>query len=130
MLLGDELRTAIKEAYEEARAQAMAEDPPEILEPWDSLPLKMRLASACFQQGASLGRRKHAKEICRPAMVAGDEARRCGREAVMMPKLLRTERGSWASVLWIQWIQWIHTGFASFGRSWRDTNSTAGAIHF
>jgi hypothetical protein len=87
MLLGDELRAAIK-AYEDARAQAKAVDPPEILEAWDAFPLKMRLAFiSVFSAGRQLGAKERAKEICRPAMVAGDEARRCGREAVMMPKL-------------------------------------------
>jgi hypothetical protein len=59
MLLGDELRAAIKEAYEDARAQAKAEDPPEILEPWDALPLKVRLA---FVSVFGAGRRLGAKE--------------------------------------------------------------------
>jgi hypothetical protein len=59
MLLCDALRAAIKMAYEDARAQAKAEDPPEILEPWDSLSLKMRLA---FISVFSAGRKLGAKE--------------------------------------------------------------------
>jgi len=59
MLLGDELRAAIKKASEEAREQAMAEKPPEILEPWEVLPLKMRIA---FIHVFSVGRRVGAEE--------------------------------------------------------------------
>jgi len=43
MLLGDELRAAVRAAYEEARELGAAEDPPEIIPTWDALPLAMWL---------------------------------------------------------------------------------------
>jgi hypothetical protein len=44
MLLGDELRAAIRAAYEDARERGAAEDPLETIPEWDVLTLGMRLA--------------------------------------------------------------------------------------
>jgi hypothetical protein len=59
MLQGDERRAAIQRAYEEARQQALAEDPPEVLPAWQELPLPMRIA-LIHVYGA--GRKQGAKE--------------------------------------------------------------------
>ena len=56
MLLGDELRAAIKEAYEQSRAQQAAEDPPGIIPAWDALQLAMRIAFLdVYAAGRALG---------------------------------------------------------------------------
>ena len=44
MLMGDELRAAVQQAYEESRAQQATADPPEALPPWEQLSLGMRIA--------------------------------------------------------------------------------------
>jgi len=60
MMLGDELRDAVQRAYEESRAQAAAEDPPEVLLPaWEVLPLAMRIA---FLHVFAAGRQAGAEE--------------------------------------------------------------------
>ena len=59
MLLGDELRAAIRAAYEDARKLGAAEDPPEIIPEWNSLSLAMRLA---FIHVYGLGRQPGARE--------------------------------------------------------------------
>ena len=56
MLMGDELRAAIRGAYEESRAQLATDDPPEVLAPWEQLSLGMRLAFIyVFAAGRQVG---------------------------------------------------------------------------
>jgi hypothetical protein len=56
MLLGDELRAAIQEAYEHSRAQQAAEDPPVIIPAWETLTLGMRIAIInVYAAGRELG---------------------------------------------------------------------------
>ena len=56
MMLGDELRETVQKAYEESRAQAAAEDPPEITPSWEDLPLAMRIAFLhVYAAGRQLG---------------------------------------------------------------------------
>jgi len=56
MLLGDELRAAIRAAYEEARENGAAEDPPEIIPERGALTLAMRLALIhVYAAGRQLG---------------------------------------------------------------------------
>jgi hypothetical protein len=59
MMLGDELRDAVQAAYEAARAQAAAQDPPETIPAWEVLSLPMRIA---FLHVFSAGRRVGADE--------------------------------------------------------------------
>jgi hypothetical protein len=59
LVMADDLRGAIRTAYEEARAQALGEDPPEMLPAWEQLPLAMRIA---FIHVYGAGRRLGAKE--------------------------------------------------------------------
>jgi len=62
MLLGDELRAAIRAACEEAREQGAAEDPPEIIPEWGALPLAMRLAFIhVYGAGRQLGAEEERK---------------------------------------------------------------------
>ena len=53
------LRGTIRTAYEEARAQALAEDPPEVLPAWEQMPPAMRMA---FIHVYGAGRKQGAKE--------------------------------------------------------------------
>jgi hypothetical protein len=72
MMLGDELRTTVALLYEQSRAQAAAEDPPEILPPWDDLPLAMRIAVLhVFSVGRQLGADEERKRINRMATDQG-----------------------------------------------------------
>jgi len=62
MMLGDELRTAVQKAYEDSRRQAAAEDPQEIIPPWEDLPLAMRIAFLhVFSAGRSVGATEERK---------------------------------------------------------------------
>jgi hypothetical protein len=56
MLLGDELRAAIQEAYAHSRAQQAAEDPPVTIPAWETLSLGMRIAIInVYAAGCQLG---------------------------------------------------------------------------
>jgi len=53
---GDELLKAVRQAYEESRAQQAAEDPPETLPAWEELPLPMCIAMVhIYATGRRLG---------------------------------------------------------------------------
>jgi len=72
MMLGDELRDAVQRAYEESRAQAAAEDPPENIPAWEALPLAMRIAFLrVFSAGRQLGAEEEHKRINRLATNQG-----------------------------------------------------------
>jgi hypothetical protein len=66
MMQGDEIREAVQRAYEESRRQAAAENPPEIIPPWEDLPLAMRIAflhvhAAGRQLGADEAQEQHKR---------------------------------------------------------------------
>jgi hypothetical protein len=64
MLMGDELRAAIRAAYEEARERGAAEDPPETIPEWDVLTLGMRLAFLhVYAAGRQLGAKEERKRL-------------------------------------------------------------------
>lgn len=64
MLLGDELRDAIRASYGDARELGAAEDPPEIIPEWDALPLAMQLAFIhVYGAGRQLGASEERKRM-------------------------------------------------------------------